>query len=647
MPLPRLRLAFGAAALAAASLLASCGGDGSSGEGALSSAAPGAVASPNSSGTISAFGSVFVNGQRYSTDLAVVIDDDTGDVTRSTAGLEVGMVVDVKPATHSTRDAPVADALHLHPLARGFVDASDPAAGSLRVMGQTVQVTGATLFSDRRACVDAASPCGVVAGQSGLVATGGAGVGSVPGSYVTVHGYLFAGAGASGAQIVATLVSVSDAPGAGSAGRAAFKAEGLVSAVVANRLTLGALDVDLSATQCYAAGGRTACGTAFAVGQIVSVFSTASPSLPAANFAPGAARARSKLMVETAGVAVELEGKVSAVSLSPPAFSLRGVAVDASAWVATSAAGTALPAVGDVVRVAGGVGGNGQSMVASEVVVLQAAGAVHVGLEGEVGSVSPGPAADTYTVQLLGKAVRINAATRLVDLTRWRHGRAASGPQPSASAASASAGVAPSNPGATGVAPFNLGATSVASSGLGATNVAPFNPGATSVAPFNITNFASVLAASSSKHVALRAVVDRSGQLTAVSLAIVLAANAAGAAGVGGLVDAAPMPVDGVVGGASTTFSVAGVAVSADPAFVITKRRGAADRHAGIAAGDFVIVRGSAAGTGIAVGMPAGAASAPGPTASMPAAAAAALIERLGQFVVDFGTPPQGERDGF
>lgn len=578
MPLRSLRLVFSAAAVAAALALASCGGDGSTSDGALSTASPGAVASASSSGTISAFGSVFVNGHRYSTELAVVIDDDTGSVTRSTAGLEVGMVVDVKPAGHSTRDAPVADALHLHPLARGFVDASDAAAGSLRVMGQTVQLTGATLFSDRRACVDAATPCAAISGQSGLLATTGSGVGSLPGSYVTVHGYLYAGAGAAGAQIVATLVSVSDVPTR--SGVADFKAEGLVSAVAANRLTLGGLDVDLAATQCYAAGGRTSCASAFAVGQIVSVFAATSPSLPAASFAPTAARARAKLMVETAGAAIELEGRVSAVSISPAAFSLRGVTVDASALPA----GTTLPAVGDVVRVAGTVGAGGQSVVASALALLHAAGAVHVGLEGDAGAVTPGATADSYTVQVLGKPVRVNAATRLVDLTRWRLPRA---PASAASAAEAT----------TGIAPFNIG------------------------------NFAGYLAASASKHLALRVVVDATGQLTALSLAIVPASESVG---VGGLVDALPVPVDGAAAAAPTTFSVAGIAVSADPAAIVAKRRGASERNASIAVGDFVVVRGRASASGITV------------------AAASPPADRPGQIVLDYGPPPQqGERDGF
>ena len=46
-----------------------------------------------SSGVITAFGSVFVNGRRFRTDKARVIDDDTGAVTSGMTGLEVGMVV--------------------------------------------------------------------------------------------------------------------------------------------------------------------------------------------------------------------------------------------------------------------------------------------------------------------------------------------------------------------------------------------------------------------------------------------------------------------------------------------------------------------------------------------------------------------------
>jgi len=103
-----------------------------------------------SSGAISAFGSVFVNGHEFSTAGAKVIDDDTGSTSTSTGGLEVGVVVDVKGTSDSSGSNPAAGELHVHPLARGYVDVSDTTTGTLTVMGQTVQITSATLFSDHR-----------------------------------------------------------------------------------------------------------------------------------------------------------------------------------------------------------------------------------------------------------------------------------------------------------------------------------------------------------------------------------------------------------------------------------------------------------------------------------------------------------------
>jgi hypothetical protein len=123
-----------AAAAAVVMVLSACGGGGNGG-----TASVGTSASPSmnatSSGSITAFGSVFVNGHEFSTANVSVVYDDTGTTTPSTTGLEVGMVVDVVPASTSTSAAPVASALHVHPLARGYVDASNSTASTLTAMG--------------------------------------------------------------------------------------------------------------------------------------------------------------------------------------------------------------------------------------------------------------------------------------------------------------------------------------------------------------------------------------------------------------------------------------------------------------------------------------------------------------------------------
>src|SRR5690242_10601582 len=104
--------------------LSACGGGGGGDTGSTttstgSTPAPVTAAADSfSSGTISAFGSVFVNGHEFNTNRAQVIDDDDGTTTAGVAGLEVGMVVDVKEDAANKNEAAE---LHVHPLARGFV----------------------------------------------------------------------------------------------------------------------------------------------------------------------------------------------------------------------------------------------------------------------------------------------------------------------------------------------------------------------------------------------------------------------------------------------------------------------------------------------------------------------------------------------
>ena len=93
-------LGSGVAIALAALLVAACGGGGSS-----SSASPAATTNVAlSSGTVTAFGSVFVNGHEFDVSAATVTDDDGESVSK--ASLEVGMTVDVTPSPSSTTTAP-------------------------------------------------------------------------------------------------------------------------------------------------------------------------------------------------------------------------------------------------------------------------------------------------------------------------------------------------------------------------------------------------------------------------------------------------------------------------------------------------------------------------------------------------------------
>ncbi|HET7527929.1 MAG TPA: DUF5666 domain-containing protein, partial [Burkholderiaceae bacterium] len=315
-----------------------------------------------------------------------------------------------KASPRSSDRHPEAAEIHVHPLVRGVVDGSDQTAGTLTVMGQTIQLTASTVFSDHRACVNAASsPCAAITGQSGLTFTTGSGSSAVAGSYVTVHGFLFAGDASTGdASVVATLVSVADPPA--SAAGVAYKAEGVVNAVGATTITIGNLTVDLSTANCRAPGAM-ACTSAFKAGQVVSAIAAKAPALPAITFSADFVFPRAKIAVETPGSEVDVEGKVSAVTASPPSFVMRGITIDGSALAS-------LPAVGDFVVVSGTVGSDGQSIVASALKVLHAAQAATFGFEGDATGVAAGSAADTFVLSLLGQSVSVNASTRLLDLTQ-------------------------------------------------------------------------------------------------------------------------------------------------------------------------------------------------------------------------------------
>lgn len=515
-------------------VLSACGGGGNATSSNTTQSNTNNVASASvSSGTISAFGSVFVNGREFATSGATVIDDDAGTSTNTTAGMEIGEVVDVIPASDSTNAKPVARELHVHPLVRGYVDVSDSTKASLTVMGQTVQITATTLFSDHRACVSATStPCTAITDQSGLTATSGSGATAVAGSYVTVHGYLYSDSTGS-ANLVATLVSVGDAP-ANTSAMVNFKAEGVVSAVNSNTITIGGLTVDVSAAKCFAKGITADCASAFKAGEVVSTYAAVAPSLPAMNFTADGARLSSKLPVNVAGLSVEIDGVVSSVTASPAGFVVRGINIDATGLPA----GTALPAMGDLVEVQGTVSNDSISIVASSIKVIRAAASTYYQFVGDETNVTAGTDANSFVLTLLGQNITVNAMTWLADRSS---------------------------------------ATWVSQ-----------DPASK---PFNISTFQTYLTNSASQHLVVRAMADASGNLTAISVTIIPASTISSVAG---MVDATPAPVNGATTGTPSTFAIHGVEVSADPVAVVQP----GGTQATVTAGDKAVAIGSySAGT--------------------------------------------------
>jgi hypothetical protein len=373
-----------------------CGGGGGGGMG--TEQAPSASIS---SGTITAFGSVFVNGHEFHTTHATVTDDDTG-ISMDASSLEVGMVVTIKPTELSTDEAPEAAEIHISPLARGFVDASDGGAGTLTVMGQTVKLTSGTAFSDHRACTSAATPCAPIAGQAGLSVTSG----TIAGTFVAVHGYLFSSSSGN-AQIIATLVSVLDYTTQGST-PSVFKLEGVVTAVDATpSVKIGAESVDLSHALCAVDGQSVACASAFHVGDVVAARGTTPPT--AGVFAAQAARL-ARLLPQTPGATVEIEGKVA--SVTGTTFVVRGIAVDGSALPMGQ-----MPAPGDKVEVLGVVASDGQSIKATRIERDEHAASARLVLAGPLTSVAPGTASGTFSVVVLGQTATVTADTRIADRT--------------------------------------------------------------------------------------------------------------------------------------------------------------------------------------------------------------------------------------
>lgn len=117
------------------SWLTSCGGVDSGGTGSA------AV------GPITGYGSIIVNGVRFDDSSAAVLDDAGNVRSRDQLRLGVMTVVDAFELTGSAgSQRAIASTIRISSEIVGPVDAVDPAAGRIEVLGQTVMVTPATVF---------------------------------------------------------------------------------------------------------------------------------------------------------------------------------------------------------------------------------------------------------------------------------------------------------------------------------------------------------------------------------------------------------------------------------------------------------------------------------------------------------------------
>lgn len=123
-------------------LLVACGGIEGTGSTVASIEGTGASSS-SSSGSVTGFGSVFVNGIEYATDRAEIVIDGGPE---SESALQVGMVVTVAGDTNTDGVSGVAQRVEFDRPLFGPIDTLDREARSLVVLGQTVLLDDASLL---------------------------------------------------------------------------------------------------------------------------------------------------------------------------------------------------------------------------------------------------------------------------------------------------------------------------------------------------------------------------------------------------------------------------------------------------------------------------------------------------------------------
>lgn len=272
-----IALAAGVAALSG------CGGGGG-GFAAVDSGGTGSF----SSGVITGFGSIIVNGVRFDDSKARITDDEGN--ARSPADLKLGMVVAITAssvATGATGSTATATTITYGSELRGAIESIG--TGSVVVLGQTVQVTATTVFDG-----------GIVGALAGLAV----------GQIIEVHGFVDPATN----QLIATRIERE-------ASAASLKLQGVVGAMDTTARTFMIGSVTIS----YAGIPLPALPANLGNGMLVQVVLAPAPATGTRNAnAVHAVVAR----VEDHDQA-EVEGTVTAFT-SIASFSVDGVAVDAS-----------------------------------------------------------------------------------------------------------------------------------------------------------------------------------------------------------------------------------------------------------------------------------------------------------------------------
>lgn len=319
--------------------LTACGGGGSS-VASVGSGGTGTVGVYNV-GTITGFGSVFVNGVRFDDTGASVSDEDGA---RSRDDLRLGMVVKVQGSVNSTGSATASSFMFDSEL-QGPVRSISATGNSLNIIGQTVSVNANTVF-------DASLPQGASSLQVGQV--------------LEVHGFL----NPSTNTLQASLVELKTNPNR-------YKISGLV-----NQWQSGSKTFQIG-TETISYNGLNAADIApgLADGQLVKVRLV--PSAPPASGSWQAARLRGSDDTPRDNEKTEVEGLVSAIT-SATQFTVGTIRVDARS--ASFSGDTAGLAVGARVEVKGALVAG--TLVASQVKLQQNASSKEIDLKGTISALN-------------------------------------------------------------------------------------------------------------------------------------------------------------------------------------------------------------------------------------------------------------------
>ncbi len=341
--------------------LSACGGGGSS-----SSTSSGSL----TSGVITGFGSVFVNGVEYETTGADIL---VNGVPADESVLEVGMVVNLRGTANGASGNALS--IEYNDELQGIVQQNDYATNNtLQVMGLTVRIDSATVFESK-----VASVTGFDTIQTGNI--------------VEVSGHRL-----DANTIQATLVEVKKASHSGDE----IEVKGAIGNLTASTFQIGSLVVDYSAVSSIPAGGLSE-------GLFVEVKSTQGIDSATGNLIA------SRIELESNGDAgidgnegeeIELAGPIG-INPTVSGFMLNGTPVVIDSNTEFEHGAVSAIAEGVQVKVEGTLNGNGE-LVAKDISFNEAS-------ETELRAALEAVDAPAGTITIMGQTISVDATTLLKD----------------------------------------------------------------------------------------------------------------------------------------------------------------------------------------------------------------------------------------